>query len=137
MSVLSTRPVVGFVVGIDAGGSKTVCQLGDADGTVLRESRGPGANLQSAGELEVEKVLHDVLSDVLTDMRDHGYAFQDEWFAPHFNFRFALCGEVAHRGIVMEIRQALERIADAVQGTAQEVQVYGREHPELGRSDSG
>jgi hypothetical protein len=41
--------------------SKTVCQLGDADGNVLRESRGPGANLQSAGELEVEKVLHDVL----------------------------------------------------------------------------
>ncbi len=48
------------------------------------------------------------LADVLADMRDHGYAFQDEWFAPHFNFRFALCGEVAHRGIVMEIRQALE-----------------------------
>jgi N-acetylglucosamine kinase-like BadF-type ATPase len=56
------------VIGIDAGGSKTVCQLGDADGNVLRESRGPGANLQSAGELEVEKVLHDVLSDVLTDV---------------------------------------------------------------------
>jgi N-acetylglucosamine kinase-like BadF-type ATPase len=56
------------VVGIDAGGSKTVCQLGDADGNVLRESRGPGANLQSAGELEVEKVLHDVLSEVLTDV---------------------------------------------------------------------
>jgi uncharacterized protein (DUF2126 family) len=48
------------------------------------------------------------LADVLADMREHGYAFQDEWFAPHFNFRFALCGEVAHRGIVMEIRQALE-----------------------------
>ena len=57
-----------LVVGIDAGGSKTVCQLGDADGNVLRESRGPGANLQSAGELEVEKVLHDVLSEVLTDI---------------------------------------------------------------------
>ena len=24
------------------------------------------------------------LADVLADMRDHGYAFQDEWFAPHF-----------------------------------------------------
>ena len=42
--------------------------MGDADGHVLRESRGPGANLQSAGELEVEKVLHDVLSEVLMDM---------------------------------------------------------------------
>jgi uncharacterized protein (DUF2126 family) len=48
------------------------------------------------------------LSDVLIDMREHGYAFQDEWFSPHFNFRFALCGELAHRGIVLEIRQALE-----------------------------
>lgn len=56
------------VVGIDAGGSKTVCQLGDEHGHVLKESRGPGANLQSAGELEVEKVLHDVLSDVLADI---------------------------------------------------------------------
>lgn len=56
------------VIGIDAGGSKTVCQLGDAEAQVLREARGPGANLQSAGELEVEKVLHDVLSEVLTDV---------------------------------------------------------------------
>lgn len=55
------------VIGIDAGGSKTVCQLGDERGRVLRESRGPGANLQSAGELEVEKVLHDVLTEVLMD----------------------------------------------------------------------
>jgi glucosamine kinase len=58
------------VIGIDAGGSKTVCQLGDRDGHVLKESRGPGANLQSAGELEVEKVLHDVLSEVLADVPD-------------------------------------------------------------------
>ncbi len=55
------------VIGIDAGGSKTVCQLGDEHGHVLREARGPGANLQSAGELEVEKVIHGVLSDVLMD----------------------------------------------------------------------
>lgn len=54
-----------YVVGIDAGGSKTVCQVGDADGRVLREARGPGANLQSAGELQVEKVLHDVMNDAL------------------------------------------------------------------------
>jgi N-acetylglucosamine kinase-like BadF-type ATPase len=41
--------------------------LGDAGGNIMRESRGPGANLQSAGELEVEKVLHDVLTEVLQD----------------------------------------------------------------------
>lgn len=56
-----------YVIGIDAGGSKTVCQLGDEAGRVLRESRGPGANLQSAGELAVEKVLHDVICEVLQE----------------------------------------------------------------------
>jgi glucosamine kinase len=54
------RPVV-FVIGIDAGGTKTVCQLADENGTVIQETRGPGANLQAVGELEVEKVLHDVM----------------------------------------------------------------------------
>jgi len=54
-----------YVVGIDAGGSKTVCQVGTADGRIVRESRGAGANLQSAGELEVEKVLHDVMTEAL------------------------------------------------------------------------
>lgn len=49
------------VLGIDAGGTKTVCQVADASGLILAESRGPGANLQNAGELQVEKVLHEVI----------------------------------------------------------------------------
>lgn len=49
------------VLGIDAGGTKTVCLLADEHGTVLGSGRGPGANLQASGELEVEKVLHDVM----------------------------------------------------------------------------
>ncbi len=49
------------VLGIDAGGTKTVCQVARADGTVVAESRGPGANLQNAGELQVEKVLHELI----------------------------------------------------------------------------
>ncbi len=49
------------VVGIDAGGTRTVCLVADRSGRVVSEARGPGANLQSAGELEVEKVLHDVI----------------------------------------------------------------------------
>jgi N-acetylglucosamine kinase-like BadF-type ATPase len=55
------------VLGIDAGGTKTVCMLADAQGGVLGEARGPGANLQSAGELAVEKVLHDVMEATLAD----------------------------------------------------------------------
>lgn len=54
-----------FVLGIDAGGTKTVCLLANELGEVLAEARRGGANLQAAGELEVEKVLHDVMADVL------------------------------------------------------------------------
>jgi N-acetylglucosamine kinase-like BadF-type ATPase len=53
------------VLGIDAGGTKTVCLLADDHGYVLAEARGGGANLQSAGELEVEKVLHQVMEAAL------------------------------------------------------------------------
>jgi len=53
------------VLGIDAGGTRTVCVLADADGRAISEIRGPGANLQSAGELEVEKVLHDVIASAI------------------------------------------------------------------------
>jgi N-acetylglucosamine kinase-like BadF-type ATPase len=55
------------VLGIDAGGTKTVCQLADEHGTVLDEARGPGANLQASGELHVEKVLHDLMEDAIGD----------------------------------------------------------------------
>lgn len=55
------------VLGIDAGGTKTVCLLADGDGRILSEARGGGANLQSAGELEVEKVLHRVMEEALGD----------------------------------------------------------------------
>ncbi len=55
------------VLGIDAGGTKTVCQLADGTGQVLAEARRGGANLQAAGELEVEKVLHEVMEEALAD----------------------------------------------------------------------
>jgi N-acetylglucosamine kinase-like BadF-type ATPase len=56
---------VTYVLGIDAGGTKTVCQLADGSGTVVAEARGGGANLQAVGELEVEKVLHEVMETAL------------------------------------------------------------------------
>jgi len=56
-----------FVLGIDAGGTKTVCQLATIEGEILSESRRGGANLQAVGELEVEKVLHDVMEDAIGD----------------------------------------------------------------------
>ena len=56
-----------YVLGIDAGGTKTVCLLADERGRVLAEGRGGGANLQASGELEVEKVLHHVMETALAD----------------------------------------------------------------------
>jgi glucosamine kinase len=55
------------VLGIDAGGTKTVCQLADEHGAVLAEARRGGANLQASGELEVEKVLHQVMEEAIGD----------------------------------------------------------------------
>jgi N-acetylglucosamine kinase-like BadF-type ATPase len=49
------------VLGIDAGGSKTVALLADGDGRIVGEGRAGGANLQTEGELQVEKVLHAVI----------------------------------------------------------------------------
>ncbi len=46
--------------------------------------------------------------DVLADLGAAGYPFDPQWFAPHFEFRFPLVGEVAQRGIEMELRNALE-----------------------------
>jgi N-acetylglucosamine kinase len=54
-----------YVLGIDAGGTKTVCLLADEQGRILAEARGGGANLQAHGELEVEKVLHHVMDTAL------------------------------------------------------------------------
>jgi N-acetylglucosamine kinase-like BadF-type ATPase len=49
------------VLGIDAGGSKTIALLADGDGRVVADGRAGSANLQTDGELQVEKVLHDVI----------------------------------------------------------------------------
>ncbi len=48
------------------------------------------------------------MRDVLADLRDAGYAMQDEWFAPHLEFRFPQYGGVELRNVAMDIRQALE-----------------------------
>ncbi len=46
--------------------------------------------------------------DVMAELRAAGYGFDDAWFAPHFEFRFPLIGEVATRGIELTLRNALE-----------------------------
>ncbi|HPG61411.1 MAG TPA: transglutaminase family protein [Casimicrobium sp.] len=49
--------------------------------------------------------------DVLEDLampENGGYEFDPAWFAPHFEFRFPLFGEIAVRGIELSVRGALE-----------------------------
>jgi N-acetylglucosamine kinase-like BadF-type ATPase len=65
--VSAGEPRPPFVIGIDAGGTKTVCYLADGDGRLLGESRGGGANLQAVGELGLEKELHGVMARAIAD----------------------------------------------------------------------
>jgi glucosamine kinase len=53
------------VIGVDAGGTKTICYLADSSGNVLAEARGPGAQLTSAGSVGVQTILRDVIDRVL------------------------------------------------------------------------
>ena len=50
------------VIGIDAGGTRTVGYLADADARVLATARGAGANLHSEGEAGVERVLRELIA---------------------------------------------------------------------------
>ena len=45
--------------------------------------------------------------DVIEELRGAGYDSID-WFAPHFEFRFPLAGELSARAIHLTLRQALE-----------------------------
>ena len=46
--------------------------------------------------------------DVMGDMARAGYAFDAEWFAPHFEFRFPKVGELSAAGVHLTLRNALE-----------------------------
>ncbi|NBV22408.1 MAG: IMP dehydrogenase [Proteobacteria bacterium] len=48
------------------------------------------------------------LQDVVSDLKDAGYAMKSEWFAPHFEFRFPQFGDMQVRNTALELRQALE-----------------------------
>ena len=50
-----------YVLGIDAGGTKSVGLLADEAGRVVGEARGEGANLYTHGELHVEKVFDGII----------------------------------------------------------------------------
>ncbi len=47
-------------------------------------------------------------NDVMSELRGAGYAFHDQWFEPHLEFRFPLIGEIASMGVNLSLRTALE-----------------------------
>jgi len=47
-------------------------------------------------------------SAVIDDLRRAGLAFDRDWFASHFEFRFPFIGEVSRQGIRLELRTAIE-----------------------------
>jgi uncharacterized protein (DUF2126 family) len=48
------------------------------------------------------------MNDVVFDLKRAGFALEESWFAPHWEFRFPRYGTIAAQGIDLEIRQALE-----------------------------
>ncbi len=52
-------------------------------------------------------VVADLL-DVVSDLRNAGYAFEAEWFSPFVEFRFPRYGTVVYQGLEIELRQSIE-----------------------------
>src|ERR1019366_1222878 len=47
-------------------------------------------------------------ADVIEEQTRAGFEMSLDWFAPHFEFRFPKLGDIAVRGTLLELRQALE-----------------------------
>jgi uncharacterized protein (DUF2126 family) len=52
-------------------------------------------------------VRHD-FSDVLAQLHQSGYTFEEKWFAAHLEFRFPKIGSIAVDGVELELRKSLE-----------------------------
>jgi uncharacterized protein (DUF2126 family) len=52
--------------------------------------------------------IHQDLEDIVGELNEAGFPLRVEWFAPHFEFRFPLYGAIEHRGVEVELRQAIE-----------------------------
>ena len=63
---------------------------------------------QPIGGIMLPWFVRQDFDDVLEELGRSGYALDAEWFAPHFEFRFPLYGEVTVRGTHLMLRQALE-----------------------------
>jgi N-acetylglucosamine kinase-like BadF-type ATPase len=129
------------VLGIDAGGSRTTGLLADAKGGVVASARGPGANLQSAGELEVEKVLHQVIEDTLGEGQDRpaaiclGMAGVDR--PDDARIIRGILARIGYRAKVLVVNDALIALEAGLPGTPGIVMIAGTGSIAYGRDDRG
>ncbi|HET9269199.1 MAG TPA: BadF/BadG/BcrA/BcrD ATPase family protein, partial [Vicinamibacterales bacterium] len=129
------------VLGIDAGGSRTTALLADATGRVVSTARGPGANLQSAGELEVEKVLHQLIEDTLGDSPARpaaiclGMAGVDR--ADDARIIRGILARIGYRARALVVNDALIALEAGLPGTPGIVMIAGTGSIGYGRDDRG
>jgi uncharacterized protein (DUF2126 family) len=46
--------------------------------------------------------------EIIDELKAAGFPLEQDWFAPHFEFRFPKLGQVVHNNIEVELRQAIE-----------------------------
>lgn len=46
--------------------------------------------------------------DCIKDLQNAGFDFDEQWFAPHFEFRFPIIGEMTRDNVQLELRKAIE-----------------------------
>jgi uncharacterized protein (DUF2126 family)/transglutaminase-like putative cysteine protease len=52
--------------------------------------------------------IHEDFAEVIEEQNQAGFRMSLDWFAPHLEFRFPKHGDIAVRGALLELRQALE-----------------------------
>jgi N-acetylglucosamine kinase-like BadF-type ATPase len=129
------------VIGIDAGGTKTVCLLADERGMILSEGRGPGANLHVAGELAVERVLRKVIAEAIGGrnvvpaaicLGIAGVDREDEMRTVR-----ALMGRIGHQSRVLVVNDALIALAAGARDAPAIVIISGTGSIVYGRNADG
>src|SRR6185436_5599428 len=129
------------VLGIDSGGTKTLCLLADERGLILSEGRGPGANLHTAGELAVERVLHDVMASAIGSrtivpaaicLGIAGVDREDEMRTVR-----AVMGRIGHKSRVLVVNDALIALAAGAKDAPAIVIISGTGSIVYGRNAAG
>ena len=129
------------VLGIDVGGTKTVCLLADADERIIAEARDDGANLQGAGELALEKVLHSVMektlegTGVMPSAICLGIAGVDR--ASDEAVVRSIMNRIAYKAKILVVNDALIALQAGIRSEAGIVVVSGTGSIAYGRNDHG